>query len=249
MRIGIPNIFSTAFAFLLMFLVTQVKAENKLVEDMVRFDQVYIPTLAYTSEEKLKPSRMAMKSLNVVWDSFNAKYRADTHGDSQWSSDFDKVDSFVKAASRIVEYGTNLKQAHEELENIRLVFMHLRERNNIDYFVDHLTRFHEPMEKIVLAAKNKTEKTFSGKDLGLIQKTLPVAKNLWHAVINAKFEPELYDFDKNKEAKLHSLLENERMALQRLEKALTRKNKNEIINAAVAIKPNFAKIFKSFGKF
>lgn len=238
-----------AFALLLVVLIPQASAGNRLVEDMAQFDKVYIPALAYTSEEKLKPSRMAMKSLDSFWNFFSAKHRTNTHGDKRWSSDFDKAGKFIKAADRIVASGKNLKQAHEELEHVRIVFMHLRERNNIEYFIDHLTRFHESMEKIVLAAKGRTDKTISDKELNLIRQTLPTAKTMWQAVIKANFGPELYGFDKNKEARLHLLVEKERLALRRLEMALGQENKSEIISAAVAIKPEFAKIFKSFGNF
>jgi len=233
----------------LLMQASQAKAANDLIRDMVHLDQVYIPTLAFTSDEKLEPSRKAMKSLNQVWNSFRARHRTDSHGDKQWTADFDKVDSYIKAANKIVTDGKKLKDAHEELEHVRIVFMHLRERNNIDYFVDHLTRFHEPMEEIVLAAKGKKETTLSDKDVEFIRHALPNAKDLWRATSDAKFDASTYEFNNTQEANLHSQIGKETQALNRLEKALKSGNKKEIIGAAVGIKPNFAKIFKSFGKF
>jgi len=229
--------------------VTQVSAANDLIKDMVRLDQVYIPVLAFTSEEKVKQSRSAMALLIPVWSKFKSRYQNDTHGDEQWSKDFDKVDGYIRGAGRIVTSGHNLKDAHEELEQIRIVFMRLRERNDIQYYIDHLTRFHEPMEEIVLAAKGKTEKTLSNESLETIQNTLPTAKQFWRVTSAGKFDALLYEFDEKQQAELQSLVEKERQALDRLERALEKGNKQDIINAAVGIKPNFAKIFKSFGHF
>lgn len=249
MRRCFPRVIFVLAGVALLLQVSQVNAADDLTKDMVHLDQVYIPALAFTSEEKIAPSREAMKSLKQVWTSFKARYQENTHGDTQWKSDFDKVDSFIRAADKIVTNGKNIKDAHEELEQVRIVFMHLRERNHIEYFIDYLTRFHEPMEEIVLAAKNKNETTLSEKDIDLIRHVLPMAKELWRSTSDAKFDALTYEFNNTQAANLHSLVEKETRSLNRLEKALVNGNKKEIAEAAVSIKPNFAKIFKSFGKF
>lgn len=239
----------TSFALLLVFHVAQARAADHLLRGMVHFDQAYIPALAYTSDEKLQPARAAMKTLTNEWQTFREKYRTDTRSDKQWSSDFDKVDGYIRAAEKIVASGKNLKDAHEELEHIRIVFMHLRERNGLEYYIDHLTRFHEPMEQIVLAAKGKTEKTLSEENIRQIRETLPIALRFWRATTHAKFDASLYAFSKKQQAELQDLVVKEQRALDRLEKVLTKGNKSQIIDAAVGIKPGFAKIFKSFGHF
>jgi hypothetical protein len=237
------------FAGLFIAGVSSAQAENELVQDMVHLDQVYIPALAFTSDENLTPARASMDLLIPRWNAFRDKYYAESHSDSQWQRDYDKINDYIKAAEKIVAGGTNLKNAHEELEHIRIVFMQLRQRNSIDYYIDYLTRFHEPMEKIVLAAKGKTEATFTSQDMDEIRQALPLAKQLWRAVSNANFDASLYEFDQQKTAILSALTGKEKMALNHLEKVLKTDNKKEIIAAAVAIKPNFAKIFKQFGRF
>jgi len=240
---------SVIFSGVLLLAFALAHAAGNLVQDMVRFDQAYIPALAMTSDEKPEPSRVAFSALLVEWESLKKAHFGEKSADQEWKSDFNKVDGYIGAAGKIIARGTNLKDAHEELEHIRVVFMRLRDRNGIDYYIDHLTRFHEPMEEIVLAAKGKTESTLADKDLVLIRQTLPRAKELWHATKTAEFNGALYGFNQQKTSMLHSLVEKEQAALQHLEQALQTKNKQAIISAAVAIKPNFAKIFKSFGRF
>lgn len=223
-------------------------ARADMLKDMVHFDQAYIPVLAFTSDEKLQPARATMKTLKPAWQSFKQQYSANKN-DPQWQADIDKIDSYISAGEKIITRGTGLKDAHEELEHVRIVFMNMRERNGIDYFIDHLTRFHEPMEEIVLAAKGKTPDKLTDENVALIKKVSPKTKKLWHTTSTAAFDPKLYEFDKMQTETLRNLINKEQQALARLEKALKSGNRAEIIGAAVGIKPNFAKLFKAFGRF
>ena len=233
----------------LVFLTTTAKASSDLVTDMVHFDQVYIPVLALTSEEKVEPARRAMAMLEPEWNMFKTKYYSLSGNDTHWQHDFDKVDAYIQSGKAIIKRGTKLKEAHEEFEHIRVVFMGLRARNNIEYFIDHLTRFHEPMERIVLAVKGKTEATLTDKDLGVVKNTIAEARRLWQITSDANLDAVLYGFNKEKTQILHALIEKESLALKHLQKAIKRGNKKEIIQTGLAIKPNFARLFKAFGQF
>ena len=105
------------------------------------------------------------------------------------------------------------------------------------------------MEHIVLAVKGKNESTLTDKDVSLIKNTLPEAKKLWHMVSNAKFDASLFEFSNEKTKMLNELVAKEKNSLQNLEKALKSRDKKQVIKAGLAIKPNFAKLFKSFGHF
>ena len=224
-------------------------AEDNLVQDMIKFDQHYIPALAFTSDEQLPQSRSAMQALLPVWQSFQQRYANSRSNDKQWLTDFNTVNNYIDQAKKIVASGDNLKDAHEALEHIRIVFMQLRQRNNIDYYIDNLTRFHEPMEKIVLAGKGKTVDTFQAQQMATIRDTLPQAKKLWKATITKPFDAKQYGFNQEQAKLMQSLVHQQMLTLEQLEKTLASKDKQAIINAAVAIKPNFARIFKMFGRF
>lgn len=236
-------------AVLLCTLATVAQADSHLIKDMVHFDQAYIPVLALTSAAEVKASRSSFMVFENVWHDFKHKYYSKAGNDALWKSDFDKIDGYVRASKKIIRRGTNIKAAHEELEHVRVVLMHLRERNGIEYYVDHLTRFHEPMEKIVLAVKGKTAATLTDDALSVIKRTLPEARLLWHSVRNSKFDASLYEFNKAKAEMLTTLVNKEQVALTKLHEAVKAKDKAQIIQAGLAIKPNFAKLFKAFGHF
>ena len=92
-----------------------------------------------------------MKRLKKYWKEFEGKYYHYYFNDRNWEDSFCRIDNLINKASVIVDSMRNLKHAHQTLEGVRQIFTKLRKRDNINYFIDLLTRFHEPMEKIVLS--------------------------------------------------------------------------------------------------
>jgi len=234
---------------LLFFLLSCAPKSGDMLKDMVKFDQVYIPPLAFTSQQKAAPSKMSMKRLNKVWRAFYQAYYNSSKDDVQWKADFDKVKKMISRADSIVNSGENLLEAHEALEGVRITFMNLRQRNGIEYFIDYLTAFHEPMEAIALTAKGKTLETLSEEDISKMKENLPEASSLWGKVESFPFNAGVFGFSLEKERQRKSLVKAERQALNGLSVALESGDKARIIKAGVGVKPNFAKLFMMFGDF
>jgi hypothetical protein len=152
-------------------------------------------------------------------------------------------------ADKIVLSGKDILKAHEILEDIQIVFMKLRKRNNIDYYIDYLTEFHEPMEAIVLTVKDKTPETLTNGDIREIQISLNEALPIWGKIENLKFDEKLFGFAADKTIKMKSYVQGESGALNRLKQVIASKDRKLIIQASVAIKSNFANLFMMFGDF
>lgn len=225
-------------------------ARADLVEDSAAFDQAYIPALAYTSQGDRAKSARAMARLEVAWRSFRDARRDSYPADAQWARGFDDAGDFIAAASGIVgRPGGNLLDAHEALEHVRVIFMTLRRDHQIDYFVDHLTAFHEPMEHIVLAAKGKTQTDLSASDLANIRTSMPALTAAWKAVQGAPLDSSRLKLDARKAADVATLMEKETQAIDALQAALQSGNPTAILKQATAIKPPFAQLFMLFGDF
>ncbi len=224
--------------------------KDNLTNDFARLDRAYIPVLFLTNMNKPDPSKKSDARLKIEWSNFKNKYYEYNKVDPQWSKDFDKVDQSIMKADKIISSGGDLIKAHEILETIRYTFINTRRRNNIDYYIDHITDFHNPMEHIVLRANKKTPKTLTNKDIKFIEESLPKVLKLWDAIKNAKFDNDLFLFNKEKETKMQDIIKAETNALKDLENALNNKsNKENIIKTAIGIKKNFALLFKLFGDF
>jgi len=223
--------------------------QNELRQDMVKLDKSYIAALALTSQGEVAESRKAMDILSGSWKAFKKTYYDANPKDTQWKKDFDAADKMIAEAAHIVVSDRKVTDAHEALENMRMVMMRLRARNKVDYFVDGLTAFHEPMEAIVLAAKDKTPETLTDADIQRIRKTLPDAEKLWNRVMAGKLDAATYQLDASQITQAQKLMQTEQQALAALKSALAKGEKPAIIKTAVGIKPNFAQLFMIFGDF
>ena len=224
-------------------------AANDIRRDMVAFDKVYIAALALTSQGKSTESRKAVDALHKSWQGFKERHYNANPQDVQWKKDFDHVNAMVDEAVKVIASGQKVTDAHEALEHVREVLMKLRQRNRIDYFIDGLTAFHEPMEAIVLAAKDKTGDTLADVDIARIRNMLPQAEQAWQRVTGSKLDANDYLLAPAQADDARKLMALEDASLAALKDALATGDKARIAQAAVAIKPNFAKLFMTFGDF
>lgn len=220
-----------------------------LKKDFVSFDKAFIPPLALTRAEKAKPSKKAMKLLKENWGTFKAKYYEANPNDPSWKADFNKVDQKIMEAAKTVKSGKNLMDAHESLEEIRYIFLELRKRNGINYYIDPLSEFHVFMEVIVHTADENDPDTLDDSDKQTIREQYDQASKIWHRIKTSEFDRDLYGFNDEKMAQMKKLLKMESEALNKLGKALEVNNNALIIETGKAIKPNYAKLYKLFGDF
>jgi ribosomal protein S15P/S13E len=239
----------TGAAFAVLSLVTAALANEALMKDFVSFDRAFIPPLALTNQEKVNPSKKAMMLLKENWSAFKGKHFEANPKDTQWKTDLDKVESSIRDAGRIIEGGKNLMEAHEILEQVRFVFMALRKRNNIDYYVDHLSEFHEHMEAIIHTASERDAGSLSSKDKEFMGKEFAQASLIWERIQALRFDAALFGFNDQKLAEMKDLVKKEADALQKLRSALGGNDNAVIIQSAKGIRPNYANLYKMFGDF
>jgi hypothetical protein len=226
--------------------------EPKLLESMVNLDRVYIPALLFTNLQKQRESEIAMERLKGEWDEFNQKYYKleFKYGvdivDKFWKEDFDKIGTLVSTAESFVN-DKKLNLAHEELDGIRLVFMELRHRNGLDYFLDEMNDFHLTMEEILGSIKGKD--ILEDRDLEKLAELSKKALEKWSGVANAEIDAVAFDFDDKKIAAIRKRIGEEKEALERFAAALSADEEDEIFQAAHDIKPNFVVLYKAFGDF
>jgi hypothetical protein len=224
-------------------------SKDELRRDMVRLDKVYIAALALSSQGKTAETRKAMQELTRAWRDFSDRYRGANPADALWQKDFDDVAHRIDEAAAIAASERKVTDAHEALEEVRAVLSQLRARNGIEHFVDYLTAFHEPMEDIVLTAKDKTAAQLNDGDVARIRALLPEAEARWRRVAAAPFDAATLQLDAEAYARARRLMQLEEQALAELSAALGSGDRARIAKAAVAIKPSFAALFMTFGDF
>ena len=222
---------------------------ERLLSDMAELDRAYIPVLALTSQEKEELSWQAMGTFERQWREFKSSHYEEHPEDVSWKSDFDVVEAHISEARTRILSRLDLKTAHQELEPIRTILLKLRQRHGMEYFLDYLTEFHEPMETIVLLGKSKTPETMTPADVQRLRKLTLLAEQSWKAVINAAVDSPAFPLDAEKVEQIRPLIDLESKAIKRLKDLIESNDVAALPAAAVGLKPNFAKLFMSFGKF
>ncbi|PKN71009.1 MAG: hypothetical protein CVU54_03245 [Deltaproteobacteria bacterium HGW-Deltaproteobacteria-12] len=224
-------------------------AAGQLEKEMAALDKVYIPALALTSQANKAAAEKAVKLTADQWTQFKKNNAAIFSKNKADQADLAIIDQLMADAERSVRVNEKTDEAHEILEGVRNTLLKIRERNSIDYYIDYTTKFHEPMEEIVLTAKGRTPETLTDTMLLKIRDNFKVARQDWKNLQNASFDPALFSFDAKKDARRKAYIQAETEAMDRLKNALEGGDKGSIIKAALGIKPNFVNLFLLFGDF
>jgi hypothetical protein len=219
------------------------------IEDFAKFDRAFIPPLAITQLEQVNPARKAMNLLIPAWRQLKERFASKTAEDETWRNDFETIEKHINKARDIVDDGKNLMAAHEILESVRMILADLRSRNNIAYFPDRLTEFHEHMENIYHSGADATAEEFDEDDKFSLDMSHKEAVEVWQKVLDTPFNSADYGFSEEQGRMANKLIKEETAALAQLETALAGKDNGRIIDAAKAIKPKYAALYKMFGDF
>ena len=226
--------------------------QENILKSMAELDRVHIPTLIFTNLHRQRESEIAMERLSREWQKFKQKYYhlEFKYGlditDKFWKEDFDRIDLFLTTAEVFIGE-RKLAEAHEELERVRFVFRELRKRNGLDYFLDGMTEFHEPMEQIILTLRGKDN--ISEEDLFRLEALFREAWGSWERVAAAEIDPEVFGFDPEKMEAIKERIKEEQSLLENFAAALSARNADQIFQGATDLRPNFVVLYKAFGDF
>lgn len=230
------------------------RAATVRVAPMVAFDGVYIPALSQTSNASQKPeagpaATAAMARLRQAWPTL----RQDLTGawgpsaPAGWAQALERVDQQITLAGRATA-AAKWHDAHEALEDVRIELMRARQAGGLDYFVDRLTAYHEPMEVIALTGAQVKPADLDATRLASLRKAYTEASELWQAIRRVQVGPGTYALDARRAQQLSQGLADEDAALQALGRALAGTDASAILRAASAVKPPFARVFTAFGQ-
>lgn len=226
-----------------------VEADSAIVEDFVAFDKAFIPSLVLTKQGKVEPAAKAMELLMQGWEAFKSKHYESKAPDTEWKTDFDRIEKHILVAASMVKTAKGLIPAHEELEKVRLIALQLRQRNDIGYYLDLLIEFHDPMEEIFHTGKDISPEDLDEEAMKSLSETVSKARALWQQAREAPFEQDLYGFTAPMVQKMKGYHEAEQRALDRVAAAIGSNDKAAITKAARGVKSSYAMLYKMFGDF
>ncbi len=233
---------------LLVACMSPEQAERNLVKAMLALDRTFIPAWTLTGPDNEGDPAPAMQTLLKEWAYFKARFYYYERQDTSWQAAFDRIDTVLHQAEEI-DAGGNRTAAHAALEEVRSTFVALRDSNGIDYFLDGLIAFQEPMEAIVNLVRGRTAGNLARSQINAIRGLFPEVRARWNSVSSWPFDPSLHNFDEQQSARLSEQIALEDNALDILEQALGSGSRNSIIVAAQGIEPEFDQLYRLFGDF
>ena len=223
-----------------------------LQEDSVDLDAVYIPALALTSAAQSDAAvsdkaRAAMQRLDARWPALRGRLQASLGSSPDTRKTIAAVDAHIAGGRKAVAKG-DFKAAHEALEEVRIDLMKARTARGVDYFVDRLTAYHEPMEVLALAGLQLKPQDLTPTKKAEMEKAFAEARALWHGIEQHRPRPADYALDAARAAQFEKGVADETVALTRLSDAFRGQDAAALLKAAQAIKPPFARTFTAFGQ-
>lgn len=229
-------------------------AQAAPLDDMVAFDAAYIPALATSTGASLDaavaPKALgAMAALQRQWPALQQRLLI-TWGARPpvgWQRTLTRVGRHINVAAD-ASNKSDWMHAHEVLEPVRIELMNARLSQGMDYFVDHLTAFHTPMETLALAGSTLRPDQLNATRRAELTRAYAKARTLWRRIEQQPVDAKAYGLSGARLAQLRKAIEDEGSALEQLSQALRETDDARLLKAAAAIKPPFARAFTAFGQ-
>jgi len=231
-----------------------VAAQGAPLDDMVALDAVYIPALAMTTaaaqDAAFAPkARASLAALRSQWPALKQALALTwgTKVPAGWSHALASTGRHIEAASGAASQ-SDWKHAHDALEPVRIDLMKVRQRHGLDYFVDRLTAFHEPMEQLAQAGSTWQPSALDATHQAELERAYAHARTLWRGIEGQSVDPKQYGLSLARATQLRKAIDEVSAALAQLSDALRGDDKVRVLKAAAAIKSPFARAFMAFGQ-
>ena len=229
-----------------------------VLDTSIALDAVYIPALSLTNAKPgdtaaADKARAAMQRLDADWPALRAALLTDLSGRTPAQAaaarkTLAQVDKALAESRKAIAAGDNAA-AHAALEDVRIDLMKLRTAQGVDYFMDRLTAFHEPMEVLALAGNTLKPQDLTPAKRAELEKTYAAARALWRSVEQNQPDLKTYRLSEAQQAQFTKGMTDVSAAMTRLSEALRGDDNAALLKAAAAIKPPFARTFTAFGRY
>lgn len=229
-------------------LETQIFAAPSIVSEMAALDQVLIPVAALSNQGKAEATKTAATRLQSQWKIFSASAEDAFPGDREWAKGLETVKTGIAEAVQAAQEG-NLPRVHEVLEGVRISFEELREKRNIEYYLDGFSKYRRVVEETTATMTGKKASEITDADTAFVSSMVPALKSAWASVQAADLDMELFQLDAAKIAEIRSAMDSVEKDIARLESVAPGGTRDQVFEAQNRLKPSLRKAFLMFGKF
>ena len=238
------NVVMIAAGLVIASMIFAGSSSAALIDDMANLDKAYVAALVLSNQPD-KPAEAvttSMKRLTDSWKKFVDGLSPADRDNKSLKSAISQISGSVAEAEKLATAGKR-KDAHEALEMVRITFWKTRSDMGIDYLLDLLTAFHEPMEAFVDLAEKP------GADQLKLKSLLTELSEKWTIVEKAKPDAKLFGLNEEKTTRYTSLVKKEREVLTSLAALIEGKDQETLKKTAGTVKTTFSQAYMVFGDF
>ncbi len=209
---------------------------------MVRFDQAFLPALEYTLRGDIQQAKRAVFYLEFQWRKLRSRLDNRYPGEGRHLS---RIDDWLGDAYYAIDANCPVTAANQ-LEHVKYELMVLRDRHDIDYYLDGLFDFQGGLETVAEAAGDEMLCLMEWAEFVALTEAL---EREWLGIRHRPFDAALYEFDAAKLRRLR--YEQQRMAdaLENFAKAVEKADRRKVEEASKALEPAFDEVLRLFGNY
>jgi hypothetical protein len=160
-------------------------------------------------------------------------------GDEDWRRDLATITGYLHVAESLAQAG-GMYAAHDALEPIRSLWLDMRERNEIPWFGDQLTRYHDIMEPLVAWGTGDTGRYVTPDNIDEFEQAYAQLETAWRELTRAPMP-------RGNTRRFMMLMRQEGKAVADLQQAIHTRNWGVIPEVCEELKAAFVPLFMGFG--
>jgi len=218
-----------------------------IVRESARLDRHLIPALVFTGQRDHAQAMAAVENFEAEWETFR-KSHYET-GDSTWRAVFDQVDTMIADAAAVIEGGEYITDAYGSLDDIRMLLFEWREDNGIEYLVDPLHEFQEPLADMAKLAANRKPESLNREELGELAELQAELEEIWLDVMDVEFDIGRYGITETEAESFERLVGSIDYAISQLGGALEAGDRAGVQATVRELEDWFGEAYRIFGDF
>jgi hypothetical protein len=220
-----------------------------LVRDSAELDRALIPAIELAASRDPLPARVAMDELVATWDRFYSRHQGDRPDEPVWRQWLAAIDTLVLDVDEMADSADFLPFVAENLTDMRMMLVELRDSVGLAYYTDALHELDEPLDELHRLALARDSATLRPADTARFGALLDEARAIWDDAAETRFEPGRYGFDAERERLREYDAGRLEGALAELDEALAAGERRAVLNAARAVRPDFLDLYRLFGDY
>lgn len=229
-------------ALTMMALLLTSFTKTDLRSHMVRFDQAFLPTLEHTLRGDVFEAKRAVFYLEFQWRKLRTRLQHRYPGERLALS---RIDGWLGDAYYAIDANCPVTAANQ-LEHVKYEMMVLRDRHDIDYYLDDLYDFQGGLELVAEAAADEMLCLMEWSEFVALTHEL---RGEWRSIQRKPFDAALYEFDADQVRQLRHYQQSMAKALDAFAKAVDSAQREDAELASQKLEPAFEQVLHLFGNF